>query len=749
MAVQPDEETQMTGADVGSAERMDNNAGERSRPTGAKPNKARNAMTASGMSMLRNVGISAHIDSGKTTLTERILYYAGRIHKIQEVKGKEGDGATMDYMELEKERGITITSAATQVEWEDNKINIIDTPGHVDFTVEVERSLRVLDGAILVLCGVAGVQSQSITVDRQMKRYNVPRICFINKLDRTGADPINVIKGLEEKLELTTVQLQMPIGVGPDLAGIIDLIRMKAAYFDGEKGEKIRWEEIPAAFAAEAKSARTGMLDALSMYDDELLSIMLEEKPVPEELIHTILRRGTIAGQIAPVLMGSAYKNKGVQLLLDAMVKYLPSPVDREVFALDMDNDEAEVPIDASPESPLVALAFKLVDETFGQLTFMRIYQGKMVRGERYACTRTRKEQRFSRILRMHANDREDLDFATAGDIVAVVGLDCISGDTFCGDGINMSMESMHVMDPVISLAVSPTKTGDRDKFSKALGRFAREDPTFHVSSDPDTGETIISGMGELHLDVYCERIRREYKVDVTVGQPKVSYREAPSKAVDYNYKHKKQTGGSGQYAHIVGKLEPLPEDHESGYEFENKVFGGRIPTEYIPSVDKGFQSVLSKGPLAGFQMTGIKMILEDGSSHAVDSSDMAFQICARDAMKEAFLKSGPVLLEPIMKVQVETPSEFQGPIIGDLSSRRGLVLGSENRGVSTVIDAEVPLARMFGYATDVRSLSQGKASFTMEFQKYKRVPQSIQAEVIEAVRLAKSGKAPPAPAKK
>jgi len=683
------------------------------------------------------VGISAHIDSGKTTLTERMLFYAGRIHKIEEVKGG-GDGATMDHMDLERERGITITSAATQVGWDDALINVIDTPGHVDFTVEVERSLRVLDGAILVLCGVAGVQSQSITVDRQMKRYQVPRICFINKLDRQGSDPVNVVKGLEGKLDLPTIQLQLPIGLGNAFEGIIDLIRMKAAYFDGDNGEKVRWEEIPAPMKNEAAGARTGMLDALSLYDDELLAIMLDEKPVPEELIHVILRRGTISGQIAPVLLGSAYKNKGVQLLLDAIVRYLPSPLDREIFALDLDNEEAEIPLEANPDGPLVALAFKLVDESFGQLTFMRVYQGKMVRGERYICTRTRKPQRFSRIVRMHADERQDIDSAEAGDIVAVVGLDCVSGDTFCDEGANFTMESMHIMDPVISLAVSPAKTADRDKFSKALSRFSKEDPTFHVSSDHETGETLISGMGELHLDIYCERIRREYKVELTVGQPKVSYRESPSQAVDYNYKHRKQTGGAGQYAHIVGRLEQLPENHETGYEFENKVFGGRIPTEYIPSVDKGFHSMLTKGPLAGFPITGVKMILEDGSSHAVDSSDMAFQICARDAFREAFLDSKPILLEPIMKVQVETPAEFQGPIIGDLSARRGLVMGTESRGSLTVIDAEVPLARMFGYATDVRSSSQGKASFTMEFLKYKRVPAAIQLEIVETARKAK-----------
>lgn len=689
-------------------------------------------MSDSPLSRLRNVGISAHIDSGKTTLTERILFYAGRIHSIKEVKG---EGATMDHMELEKERGITITSAATQVEWNDTKINIIDTPGHVDFTVEVERSLRVLDGAIMVLCGVAGVQSQSITVDRQMKRYGVPRISFINKLDRAGADPVNVIKGIEQKLGLTTIQIQLPIGLGDQLEGVVDLIKMKAAYFDGEKGERVRWEEIPANMADEARNARIGMLDALSLYDDELLAMMLEEKPVPEDFIHNILRRGTIASEFTPVLMGSAYRNKGIQLLLDAMVRYLPSPLDREVYALDLSNGEAETVLESNPEAPTVALAFKLVDESFGQLTYMRIYQGRITRGDKYVNSRTTKNARFGRILRMHANDREDVDSASTGDIVAVVGIDCISGDTFCSEGTNLSMESMHIMDPVISLAVAPKKTADRDKLSKALSRFAKEDPTFHVSTDHETGQTIISGMGELHLDVYCERIRREYKVELEVGQPRVSYREAPSKVVEYNYKHKKQTGGSGQFAHIVGKLEPLPEGSEKNYEFENKVFGGRIPTEYIPSVDKGFQSVLAKGPVAGYEIIGVKMILEDGSSHAVDSSDMAFQICARDAFKETFLRSSPIILEPIMKVVVETPNEFQGSIIGDLSSRRGLVQNTETMGPITVVTALVPLAKMFGYATDVRSMSQGKAGFSMEFDSYKRTPKVVQDEIIAAAK--------------
>jgi len=681
---------------------------------------------------IRNVGISAHIDSGKTTLTERILFYSGKTHAIGEVH--EGE-ATMDHMDLERERGITITSAATTVHWADKQINIIDTPGHVDFTIEVERSLRVLDGAILVLCGVAGVQSQSITVDRQMKRYQVPRIAFINKLDRSGADPVAAMTAMEEKLDLNVVPLQLPMGTGAEFKGLIDLISMEAVYFEGQNGETIKRVPIPDEFRPAAESARAGMLDSLSLFDDSLMELMLEDKPIPIEHLHKIIRHHTIANDITPVLMGSAYDNKGVQLLIDAIVRYLPSPLDREVFADDLSNDGAETPLSADPDAPMVAMAFKLVDETFGQLTFIRIYQGTVKRGERYTNTRTGKEVRFSRLVRMHANSRAEIESASAGDIIAVVGMECASGDTFCSDGVNYSLESIHVPEPVIELSIAPARTSDRDKLSKALSRFCREDPTFHVRVDHESGETLIAGMGELHLEIYTERIRREYKVELNVGRPKVSYREAPTRTVEYNYKHKKQTGGSGQYAHVVGRLEPLPEGAEQPYEFENKVFGGRIPTEYIPSVDKGFKQVLGKGPLAGFPIVGVKMILEDGSSHAVDSSDLAFQICARDAFKETFLKSGPVLLEPIMRVEVETPTEFQGSVTGDLSSRRGLILNVERRGSATVIQAEIPLSEMFGYATDVRSLSQGKAGFAMEFLKYKRVPASLQEEIVAAAR--------------
>jgi elongation factor G len=680
------------------------------------------------LAKLRNIGISAHIDSGKTTLTERILFYTGRIHRIKEVGG---EGAKMDHMELEKERGITITSAATTVAWKDHKINIIDTPGHVDFTIEVERSLRVLDGAVLVLCAVGGVQSQTLTVDRQMKRYRVPRLAFVNKMDRTSADWSRVVADLEKKLGHVAVPLQLPIGEADGFKGVINLISMKALYFEGEEGTTVREADIPADLGEAADRARHGMLDTLSLYDDQLMEQMLEDRPITPEDIQRVVREASISLEITPVLFGSAYKNKGVQPLLDAVTSFLPSPIDREVFANDIANDGAEIVLSADPDAPTVAMAFKLVAESFGQLTFTRLYQGKIAKGGTYMDTRTNKKVRVSRIVRMHADEREDLDEAGAGDIVALIGVDCASGDTLCSDGAQIAVESIYVPEPVISLAIATKQTADRDKLSKALSRFVKEDPTFHASTDPETSETIISGMGELHLEIYVERIRREYKVELVVGAPKVSYRESPTQAVDYNYKHKKQTGGSGQYAHIIGKLSPLPAGAEEPYEFENKVTGGRVPTEYIPSVDKGFQTARQKGALAGYEVVGVHMMLEDGSHHAVDSSDLAFQICARDAFKEAYLRSKPCLLEPIVKVEVETPSESQGSVVGDISSRRGFITGTEARGQTTVISAEVPLASMFGYATQIRSLTQGKGTFTMEFLKYARVPTAVQEEII------------------
>ncbi len=685
---------------------------------------------------VRNIGISAHIDSGKTTLTERVLFYSGRTHSIKEVKG---EGAVMDHMDLERERGITITSAATTVRWNDTKINIIDTPGHVDFTVEVERSLRVLDGAVLVLCAVAGVQSQSITVDRQMKRYAVPRIAFINKMDRTGANPVNVIQQLETKLGLTAIPLQLPIGAESNFQGVIDLIDRVAIYFDGDKGEDIRREPIPADMVDAAQRARQGMLEALSMVSDQIMELLLEEAEVPVDLIHKTIREGTIAQQLCPVMVGSAYRNKGVQSLLDAVCRYLPSPLDREVFAKDHANGGAEVPLAPDPDAPLVSMAFKLVEEPFGQVTFVRIYQGTLSKGSFYFNSRQRKRTRISRILRVHADQKEDIDSASAGDIVAVMGIECATGDTYCAEGTDLSLESIYAAEPVIDLSIQPNKRADYDKLAKALHRFMREDPTFRVHVDPETNETIISGMGELHLEIYVERIRREYKVDCTVGAPKVSYREAPTRETPFNYKHKKQTGGSGQYAHVVGKLIPLDPQSPEQFVFDNKVTGGRIPSEYIPSVEKGFRESLHKGPVAGYEVMGVHMVLEDGSYHDVDSSTMAFEICARDCFRETFKKSDPVLLEPIMKVEVEIPTEFQGPVTGAISSKRGVILGTESRAGYTVIAAEVPLAEMFGYSNDLRSMTQGKGSFSMEFLKYHKVPSRFQEEIVKKAQLAKA----------
>lgn len=683
------------------------------------------------ISNTRNIGISAHIDSGKTTLTERILYYAGKIHKIEEVRGK-GSGATMDHMELEKEKGITITSAATTVNWDDKKINIIDTPGHVDFTVEVERSLRVLDGAILVLCGVAGIQSQSITVDRQMKRYKVPRLAFINKLDRMGANPEKGIQGIRDVLGLNAVAMQIPIGLEEHLEGVVDLISMKAIYFDGEKGDDIRYEEIPEHLQEQAQQSRNDMLEAVSMFDDQMMEDLLEEKEISETAIHDAVCKGDQTLEFCPVFLGSAFKNRGVQPLLDAITRYLPSPLDAVPSqATDLDSGE-KLTLECDPDKPTIAMAFKLTEEQFGQLTYTRIYQGSLNKGDQIVNSRTGRKLRVGRMVRMHSNDRENTDHAEAGDIIAMVGVECASGDTFCGEGIKVTCESIFAPDPVISLAVRGEDNDQQMKMSKALGRFMREDPTFHVRTDEESGETVISGMGELHLDIYIERMRREYAVDVIVGAPQVNYREAITSTAEFDHLHKKQTGGSGQYAGVTGMIEPLAEDHENGFEFVNQIFGGAIPSEHIPACEKGFKDVMSKGPLAAFPMVGIKVTLNDGKYHDVDSSDLAYQLAARTAMRDAVKKSSPVLMEPVMKVEVETPSDFQGSVIGDLSSRRGVVYGTEVNGDDTVINAGVPLGEMFGYATQLRSLTSGKANYSMEFEKYNRCPAFVQEKVIK-----------------
>jgi elongation factor G len=699
------------------------------------------------LSHIRNIGISAHIDSGKTTLSERILYYSGRIHKIGEVKG-DGDGATMDFMDLERERGITITSAATQVHWDNYTINVIDTPGHVDFTVEVERSLRVLDGAILVLCAVGGVQSQSLTVDRQMKRYHVPRIAFVNKMDRNGADFASVVRQMKEKLGVTPVPLQLPMGAGAAFEGVIDLIDLEAVYFDGKQGEEVKREPIAAEFREAAAAARAEMLESLSLFSDELMMALLEEQEFPKEDLHKLIREATLGHELVPVLCGTAVRNKGVQPLLDAVCRYLPNPLDRSVSAMDITATEkakaaaegqvvepVRVSLTTDSSAPMVAMAFKTVIEQFGQLTYFRVYQGQLKKGESYINSRTGKKVRFGRLVRMHANDRVDIESAGAGDIIAVVGVDCASGDTFCGGDVHYALESIYVPEPVIRLSVEPLARDGADRLSKALERFRREDPTFRVSTDQETGETIIAGMGQLHLEVYIERIRREYRVEVMVGEPKVAYRETPTKEVEFNFKHKKQTGGSGQYAHIVGRLFPLPDDVTEPFQFLNEISQGRIPKEYIPPVEHGMRRALEKGPLCECEVTGVGVELTDGSYHDVDSSEMAFNICGFNCMRETLQKAGMALLEPIMKLEVETPDEYQGSITGHLSSKRGVITGSNARQGVAVIEAEVPLASMFDYANELRSMTQGKASFSMEFCKYKQVPRNIQDEVVERRR--------------
>ncbi|MGD9503534.1 MAG: elongation factor G [Syntrophobacteraceae bacterium] len=680
---------------------------------------------------LRNIGISAHIDSGKTTLTERILYYTQRIHAIHDVKGKDGVGAKMDFMELEKERGITIQSAATYCNWQDYAINIIDTPGHVDFTIEVERALRVLDGAILVLCSVGGVQSQSITVDRQMTRYGVPRLAFINKCDRAGADPLRVVRQLRERLNHRAILLQIPIGLESAHEGVVDLVTMKAVTFEGPNGDDIVERDIPAELLDEAKEKREEMLDAISLFSDELTEAILEEQ-VTEDLIHDAIRKGTLSLQLTPVLIGSAYKNKGVQKLLDAVTRYLPSPSEKKNIALDMDKDETEVILETNEKKPLVMLAFKLEVSRYGQLTYFRIYQGTLKKGEFIVNMRGAKKVRVGRLVRMHADEMEEIDEAMAGDIVAIFGIDCASGDTFTGGEVNYSMTTMHVPAPVISLAIKPADKKAEMNMSKALSRFTKEDPTFRTFLDEETGESIISGMGELHLDVYVERMRREYGAEVETGMPRVAYREAITKQASFNYTHKKQTGGSGQYGRVAGFIEPYV---EGDYNFVNKITGGSIPTEYVPSCDKGFQTCLQKGSLAGFPIVGVQVTIDDGAAHSVDSSDMAFQQAAIGAFREAYDKAGPIIMEPVMKVVVETPSEFQGAVLGTLNQRRGMIVSTSEDGVFSTVEAEAPLAEMFGYSTVLRSSTQGKAEFTMEFARYNPVPKSLSEEVIKKER--------------
>lgn len=679
---------------------------------------------------MRNIGISAHIDSGKTTLTERILYYCKKIHRIHEVKGKEGGGATMDYMELERERGITITSATTNVTWNDHSINIIDTPGHVDFTIEVERSLRVLDGAILVLCSVGGVQSQTLTVDKQLKRYNVPAIAFVNKLDRVGANPFKVKDQINDKLGRRAALLQVPVGLEDKFQGLVDLVRMKAYYFDGPNGEVVREEEIPPELEDLAWQYREELLDALSLFSDELTEAILEDR-VTQEMLLRAIRQGTISREFTPVLMGSAYRNKGVQLLLDAVVNYLPDPSEVENMALDLDQEEKPVILKADPSLPCVSYAFKLEEGPYGQLTYIRIYQGSLRKGDELYNTRSRQKFKVGRVVRMHADHMEDIEGTEAGDIIALFGVDCASGDTICSPGINYAMTSIYVPEPVISLAIEASDKLSADRLAKALNRFTKEDPTFRVYIDPESKQTIIQGMGELHLDVYVERMKREYRVEVVTGRPQVAYREAITARAEFDYTHKKQTGGAGQFGRVIGYLEPF----DGQYEFVNEVKGGHIRREFIPSCDKGFQAMLKKGQLIGSPIIGLRVVLTDGQFHPVDSSDIAFQMAAQGAFKQAYKKARPQILEPIMKVVVETPSEFSGNVFGSLNQRRGIIVSSIEDGTYSRIEAEVPLSEMFGYSTVLRSMTQGKAEFTMEFLKYSRLPASLAEQLMEEHR--------------
>ena len=682
---------------------------------------------------VRNIGISAHIDSGKTTTSERILFYCNKIHQIHEVKGKDGVGAVMDNMELERERGITIQSAATQVQWKDTTINLIDTPGHVDFTVEVERSLRVLDGAIMILCAVAGVQSQSITVDRQLKRYHVPRIAFVNKCDRQGANPVRVCGQIREKLGLNAYMMELPIGLEDKLQGVVDLVAMKAYYFEGNDGVDVRVAEIPADLVEQAKEKRVELLDAVSNFDDELMELLLEGDydNVPVDKIKAAVRKGTLAEQFVGVFCGSAHMNKGIQPVLDAVLDYLPNPTEVHNYGLDLDKNEEQVELFNVEDKPCVALAFKLDDGQFGQLTYTRIYQGKICKGDELYNVRQRKKFKVGRLVRMNSAQMEDINEGMPGDIIALFGVDCASGDTFCGGGLNVAMTSMFVPEPVISQAITPVDKSAAANMSKALNRFTKEDPTFQTYVDPESNQTIIKGMGELHLAVYVERMKREYKCEVTVAAPEVAYRESISQKADFNFTHKKQTGGSGQYGRVAGFMEPLQEEGKD-YEFVDAIKGGAIPNEYIPSCDKGFRRAMEKGSLIGAPVVGVRCTINDGQYHPVDSSDIAFQTAAIGAFREGYAKAKPSILEPIMKVQLAGPTEFQGNMFGLINQRRGVIIDSTDELGTSTVNAEVPLSEMFGFSTILRSSTQGKAEFTMEFEKYGKVPNNVADELIK-----------------
>lgn len=691
------------------------------------------------MDRMRNIGISAHIDSGKTTLTERVLYYTGRIHEIHEVRGRDGVGAKMDSMDLEREKGITIQSAATYCTWNGYQINIIDTPGHVDFTVEVERALRVLDGAILVLCSVGGVQSQSITVDRQMKRYEIPRVAFINKLDRMGADPWKVLNQARAKLRHQSAAVQVPIGLEEEFEGLVDLVELKALKFEGGSGQEVVASDVPSNMQDFVMDKRRELIEVVSEVDDQLAEAFLNDEPITANELKAAIRRATVARKFIPVYMGSAFKNKGVQPLLNGVLDYLPCPLEVENFALDQNKSEEKVSLSGTPAGPLVALAFKLEEGRFGQLTYLRIYEGVIRKGDFIQNVNTGKKIKVPRLVRMHSNEMEDIQEAHAGQIVAVFGVDCASGDTFTDGSVKYTMTSMHVAEPVMSLAVNPISKDSGGQFSKALNRFQREDPTFRVGLDPESGQTIISGMGELHLDIYVERIRREYKVDAKVGKPRVNFRESITQRAEFDYLHKKQSGGQGQYGRVCGYIEPLPSDAEGKFEFENMIIGQAIPSNFIPAIEKGFKEACNSGSLIGHPVENIRITLTDGASHQVDSSELAFKLAAIYAFRQCYTAAKPVILEPVMKVELKFPTEFQGTVTGDINKRKGIIVGNDQEGDDTVVVCHVPLNNMFGYSTALRSMTQGKGEFTMEYMEHNTVSQDVQMQLVNAHKATKS----------